>query len=119
MSIAFLLFERKHLRQLWLCARDGVKLHYENILHILVPFLNHRTFSLHSSGVFDSLFTFVITEKLVTDVPYRIIYDPRIREHLLHFVPKRIVTADVFIDRARHYPSLPSVFFHQSALNLS
>ena len=68
------LFESEDLYELFLCS---VRLHlkFEYIIHILVPSVDYGTACLHLCGKLDTVLALVVTEELVTYVPYRIVGD--------------------------------------------
>ena len=55
---------------------------------------------------------FVVSEKIVSAAPDGVVDDAGVREHLLHFGPDLVVTADVFLAHAGKKRCLPSNFFH-------
>ena len=68
------LIKEKYLLHQGLCAGDGIHFHDHDILHVLVPAVNHRAVGLHLCGEFHAV-TFIIAKQLVAHIPDGVIAD--------------------------------------------
>ena len=88
-----------------------IHLHQHDILHILVPAVHDRAFSLHAGSLGDAV-ALVIAEQLIADVPDRVVADTGLMQNLFQLRPDCVVAADIFRKLARKNSRFPCLAFH-------